>query len=93
MCFMALLSREQIYLHDVLMFFKFIIGLVDFMFGELLIIIVHSIIMASCILGECCQFLSCTFQFFWTLFVLLLRCWVLRHELSHSSAPPAPIPS
>lgn len=74
MCFLALLSRMRIYLYDVLMFFKYVIGLADFVFGELLIIIVHSIIMASCILGECCQFLSCTFQFFWILFVLLLKC-------------------
>lgn len=63
MCFLSgIVEQSEIHLHDVLMFFKYVIGLVNFMFGEHLIIIVHSIIMASCILGECCQFLSCMFQ-------------------------------
>lgn len=43
MCFLALLSRMRIYLRDALMFFKHVIGLVDFMFGELFIIIVQCI--------------------------------------------------
>lgn len=37
------------------LFFKYIIIVVHFMFGVLLII-VHSLIMASCIWGECYQF-------------------------------------
>lgn len=43
MCFLALLSRMRIYLYDALMFFRHVIGLVDFMFGELFIIIVQYI--------------------------------------------------